>query len=267
LQISGGVHILKSEALMKIISWNVNGIRAAVRNRFLEWVKQTDADIVCVQEIKISTGELPETIVSPEGYKGFWHPAKRPGYSGVAAFVRAEPLRVDKMGIEHFDDEGRVQVLEYPEFTLLNTYFPNSRRDHSRLGYKLEFFDAITEFCNGIRGAGKHVIICGDFNVAHEEIDIARPKQNVKSAGFLPEERAAMTRFLEHGYIDTFRHFNKEGGNYTWWAYFFNAREKNIGWRIDYFCVNREFLPRLKQSAILCEVMGSDHCPILIEIE
>lgn len=252
---------------MKIISWNVNGIRAVVRNRFLEWIKETDADIVCVQEVKVSAGEFTETIASPEGYRGIWHPAKRPGYSGVAVFVRVEPLSIATMGIKEFDEEGRVQVLEYPEFVLLNTYFPNSRRDHSRLPYKLQFFEALTQFCNEIRDAGKNVIICGDFNVAHEEIDIARPKQNVKNAGFLPEERAAMTQFLEHGYIDTFRYFNKEGANYTWWAYFFNAREKNIGWRIDYFCINKEFLPHLKESTILCDVMGSDHCPIRIVVE
>jgi len=252
---------------MRLISWNVNGIRAAIRNGFLQWLKEADADVVCVQESKISQEDLPETITSPEGYTGYWHPAQRPGYSGVAAFARVAPERVYTMGIPEFDQEGRVQVLEYPDFALVNAYYPNSRRDHSRLPYKLQFCDAMLGFCDGLRASGKHVIVCGDYNIAHEEIDIARPKQNVKNAGFLPEERAAMTQFLQAGYVDTFRHFNKEPGNYTWWAYFFNAREKNIGWRIDYFCVDREFMPRVKESSILCNVMGSDHCPVQLTIE
>lgn len=252
--------------IVKLVSWNVNGIRAVVRNGFQDWLANADADIVCLQETKLASDELVSTVLATDGYTLFWQPAKRPGYSGVATLTRKKPIQVAVMGIPEFDDEGRVQILEFETFTLINAYFPNTRRDHSRLDYKLRFCQAMEACCSDLRAQGKQVILCGDYNIAHESIDLARPKQNENNAGFLPEERAAMTRFLGTGYVDVFRHFNPEPGHYTWWAYFANARAKNIGWRIDYFCVNQEFLPCVQEAAILSEVAGSDHCPITLSI-
>jgi exodeoxyribonuclease-3 len=252
---------------MRILSWNVNGLRAVSREgAFKKWVASTEADIVCVQETKMAHEDIACMVAAPAPYTCVWQSAQKRGYSGVAAFVRRPPLAVHAMGIPEFDDEGRVQALEYESFVLINSYWPNSRQDASRMDYKVRFADAFVPFCNRFRDNGKHVIVCGDYNIAHEEIDLARPAQNVNNAGFRPDERTAMTRFIEAGYVDAFRHFTKEGGHYTWWSYMFKAREKNIGWRIDYFCVNAALLPRVKEATILPEVRGSDHCPVSLVV-
>jgi exodeoxyribonuclease III len=253
--------------MQTIVSWNVNGIRAAVRNNLLAWLDKTQPDILCVQETKSHPEQLGPEILEPKGYKTFWASAQKKGYSGVATFVKKEPLSVDILGIEAFDCEGRVQVLAYKTFTLINAYFPNSREAGARLDYKLDFCNAILKLCHQLRQAGKNLILCGDYNIAHKEIDLANPKANMKSAGFLPEERAWMDEFIGSGYMDTFRIFNPDPGHYTWWSYRFRAREKDIGWRVDYHCVNQEFRKQVKEAAILKDVLGSDHCPILLRIQ
>ncbi len=253
---------------MKLASWNVNGIRAAQRNGFLDWFAKEAADVVCVQEIKALPEQLEEPMLHPGGYHAFWHPAEKKGYSGVATFSKREPLDVRYgIGNEEFDREGRVLILEYPDFLSVNAYFPNSQRDHARLDYKLRFCAAMMRFLNKNVRAGKNVLLCGDFNIAHQEIDLKNPKTNKDTAGFLPEERAWMTRLLKAGYIDTFRHFCEEPDHYTWWSYRPTVRERNIGWRIDYFVTNPEFQHQLKAMHHRPKVRGSDHCPIVLELK
>ncbi len=253
--------------MQTIVSWNVNGVRAAARNNLLEWLDKTQPDIFCIQETKAHPDQLGPEVLEPKGYRTFWASAQKKGYSGVATFVKKAPLSIGGLGIEAFDYEGRVQVLEYKTFTLINAYFPNSQEDGARLDYKLDFCNAMLEFCRKLGKAGTNHILCGDYNIAHQEIDLANPKANKKSAGFLPEERAWMDKFIDSGYVDTFRIFNQGSGHYTWWSYRFGAREKDIGWRVDYHCVNQEFGKRVKEAAILKDVMGSDHCPILLQIK
>ena len=249
---------------IKILSWNVNGLRAAARNGFLPWLEQARPDILCLQETRALPLDLDETILRPFGYQSVWHPAKKKGYSGVATYFNTEPVSAKPLGVRKFDDEGRVQLLEYPGFTLINAYFPNSQPERARIRYKLDFCRTITRCCKELRDDGRNVVLCGDYNIAHSEIDLARPQANVNNPGFLPEERRAMTRFLKAGFIDTFRHFCKEPGHYTWWSYRARARERNIGWRLDYHCVNEDLIGRVAEAAILGEVKGSDHCPVSI---
>ncbi|PCJ60830.1 MAG: exodeoxyribonuclease III [Candidatus Hydrogenedentota bacterium] len=250
-----------------IISWNVNGMRAVLKKGFMDWFEKTQPDILAVQESRVLPDELKPEHLEPKGYTSFWMPAQKRGYSGVAAYVKKEPLNVTNLGKSEFDDEGRVQVLEYKNFTLINTYFPNSQPERKRIEYKLKFCDAIKRYCNKLVKNGTNVVLCGDYNIAHTEIDIARPKANVDSPGFLPEERESMDKFLNAGYVDTFRHFNKEPGHYSWWSYRANARANNVGWRIDYHTVNTDFLPQVKSADILSDVMGSDHCPVTITLK
>jgi len=252
-----------------LISWNVNGIRAIGRNGFLDWLERVQPDVVCVQETKANVEDVPGELRQPKGYASVFSSAKKKGYSGVATYfkTRYEPLSVKAMGAPEFDDEGRVQMVEYQDFTLVNAYYPNAQAERARIGYKLAFCKAMLKLCNKLRKPGTHVIVCGDYNIAHKEIDLARPKDNRNSPGFYPEECASMDEFVGAGYVDTFRHFNQGPGQYTWWSYRSRAREKNIGWRIDYHCVNREFLSRVKASAIHAEVMGSDHCPVSITVK
>jgi len=255
---------------MRIISWNVNGIRAVEKRGFFDWLKQEDPDIICLNETKAEPGQLSPIFIDPPGtsYSSFWASAKKRGYSGVAIYTKTKPEKVRYLGIPEFDDEGRVLIADYKDFTLIAAYFPNSQDERKRLPYKLAFNDAMLKLCNSIVKKGRHFLLCGDYNVAHTPIDIARPKQNENSAGYLPEERAWMTSFLEAGHVDTFRHFHPdETGHYTWWSYMGQARAKNIGWRIDYHCVDKGFLPRVKSSIIRPEILGSDHCPVEIEIE
>lgn len=248
---------------MKLLSWNVNGIRSVAGKGFLPWMESQKPDVLCLQEVKAQTEQLTEELLNPLGYHGFFHCAKKKGYSGVSTFSRKEPLGVRYgLGVPEIDDEGRVVTVDFKDFSVVNAYFPNSRRDHSRLPEKVAFCKAMLKFLQKERKAGRHVVLCGDFNIAHKEIDLKNPKTNQDNAGFLPEERAWMDAFLKAGYVDTFREFNPGPDHYTWWSYRLGVREKNIGWRIDYFAVNEEFRDRLKLSAHQPLVKGSDHCPL-----
>ncbi len=252
---------------MRIISWNVNGIRAAIKKGFWDWFANDQADIVCLQEVKARREQLNGQLEAASGYEIHWNAATRPGYSGVASFLRTAPLRTQTgLGIEEFDSEGRVLLHEYERFFLFNIYFPNGQRDHGRLDYKLRFYDAFLEEAEKLRQTGKAVITCGDFNTAHKEIDLKNPKANENTSGFLPVERAWMDKLTDYGYVDTFRLFHQEPEQYTWWTYRFNARKRNIGWRIDYFFIDREHVAMVKDAFILPEVGGSDHCPVGIEL-
>jgi len=254
--------------VMKIISWNVNGIRAVAKKGLKEFINKYKPDILCLQETKISDTKREEHEFNFQGYKEYWHSAKRPGYSGVLTLVK-DGIKVfdisNEIGEEKFDDEGRANVLELEKYFLVNTYFPNANHELSRLDYKLQFNEVLLKNLKKIEKK-KPVIICGDFNVAHEEIDLARPKDNVGSAGFTNEERDWMTKFLKSGFIDTFRYKNGNNIQYSWWSYRFNARAKNVGWRIDYFCISKKLAKRVDKAYILNEVYGSDHCPVGIEI-
>jgi exodeoxyribonuclease-3 len=253
---------------LTLLSWNVNGIRAIHRKGFLTWLKDTAPDILCLQETKAMESQLPVELAQPEGYRAYWHSAERKGYSGTALITREKPLSIQfGLGLEAFDQEGRTIVAEYPAFTLVNCYFPNGSRDHSRVPFKLAFYDAFLEKCEQLRKRGQPVVFCGDINTAHRWIDLANPKSNQKTTGFLPEERVWLDKVVEAGYVDTFRHFYPEAtGQYTWWSMPTRARERNIGWRLDYFFVVSEFMEYVTAAFILPEVMGSDHCPVGLQI-
>jgi len=248
---------------MILISWNVNGIRAALKKGFDLFLAESNADIVCVQETKAQ----PEQVtIAQNGYSDYWNSAQRKGYSGTATFTKTSPVSVQYgIGIEEHDTEGRALTLEFPKFYLVNVYTPNSKRGLERLPYRQEWDLAFLAFLNNLREK-KGVIFCGDLNVAHKEIDLARPKTNMKNSGFTPEERAGFDRFLAHDYIDTFREFTKEGDHYSWWNVMTKARDRNVGWRIDYFCISSDLRPYLKNAWIMPDVMGSDHCPVAIEL-
>ena len=248
------------------ISWNVNGIRSAVKSGVIEKIAELNPDYVCFQEIKSDERTVPIDI-SSLGYNVFLNPALRRGYSGTMILARDKPISIRKgIGIDEFDSEGRVLAVETKNFWLVNTYFPNSQRDLKRLDYKLRFDSEFLNFCRKI-GTEKGIIICGDFNVAHEDIDIARPDENRNNAGFTSQEREWMTEFLDSGFVDTFRLFNKESRHYSWWTYRFNARERNVGWRIDYFIVSNNMKKNVISSEILQDLMGSDHAPVKLTIE
>ena len=253
---------------MRILSWNVNGIRAAYKKGILDWLKEEDPDILCIQETKAHPDQLSDDLKKPGGYESYFSSAEKKGYSGVAIYTKQKPKKVEHgFGIKKFDSEGRILVAEYPKFVLMSIYYPNGKASAERLKYKMEFYDAFLKFTNKLKKQGKNIIVCGDVNTAHKEIDIARPKENEKISGFLPEERAWIDKFLSNGYLDTFRMFNNEPDNYTWWDQITRARDRNVGWRIDYFYVNEEFKKNVKNAFILADVMGSDHCPIGIEIK
>lgn len=250
---------------LKFISWNVNGIRAVEKKGFVEQMQGFDADVICLQETKAQADQLSDTLKDIPGYTSYWHSAERKGYSGVAIYTRIAPLTVFYgLNDPEFDCEGRVLTLEFDHCFLINIYFPNSGDELKRLDFKLRFNDRLLAFAKELEKR-KPVILCGDFNVAHKEIDLKNPKTNVKNAGFTPEERAWMDSFIAAGFIDTFRIFNQEAGQYTWWSYRFSARAKNVGWRIDYFCVSGGARDKVKSAEILSEVLGSDHCPVTLE--
>lgn len=252
---------------MIIYSWNVNGIRAVVKKGFLEWVDQVSLDVLCLQETKAYPDQVPPHVAQLDGYHATWNPAQRKGYSGVVTFSKKKPKSVHLgMGIERFDVEGRYIRLEFPKFDLLNIYFPNGTSGEERLQYKLDYYDAFLAHCEALRAEGKELVICGDVNTAHKAIDLKNPKPNEKNSGFLPIEREWMDKFIDHGYVDTFRQFNQEPDQYSWWTYRANARERNIGWRIDYFFVTEGLIKRVKNAFITPEVIGSDHCPVGLEI-
>jgi len=244
---------------MKILSWNVNGFKAVLSKNFLKLMEDEDPDMICMQETKCDPKEI--SLFLP-GYSMHWNPAQKKGYSGTAIFTKHSPISVMR-GIGEPDIEGRVLSLEFEKFWLVSVYAPNSQRGLSRLDYKLAWNKQFRSF---LLSLSKPVIFCGDMNVAHEEIDIARPKENRLNAGFTDQERAAFSELLASGFVDPFRMFNKEPGNYTWWSYMFDARRKNIGWRIDYFCVSESLRDDVENSKILSDVPGSDHCPISLLI-
>lgn len=254
--------------MIKIYSWNVNGIRAAQKKGFIEWLKESDIDILAIQETKAQQDQLDESLININGYKSYFESADRKGYSGVAIYTKEEPNSIDVLGTKEFDMEGRAIIAHYDNFSLLNCYFPNSQGEGARLNYKIDFCDAILEKCNSLVKSGKNIVLCGDYNIAHTEIDLKNPKNNEKNAGYLPEERAWMTKFLAAGYSGTFRELHpNEPGHYTWWSYRFQARQKDIGWRIDYHCVNNNFTNKVIDTKIHKTVMGSDHCPLSIELD
>jgi len=250
---------------MKIISWNVNGLRAVCKKGFLGWLGKTNADIICLQEIKIQPEQLPSDLINPKNYYSFFNFANKKGYSGVAVYVKKKPLSIEKkLGMERFDKEGRILRLEFPDFILINIYIPHGGRQKENLDYKLEVYGYLLNYLKKVEN--KNIILIGDFNIAHQEIDLARPKGNKNNTMFTPEERKQIDKIIELGFVDTFRKFHKDGGHYTWWPYAFNARQRNLGWRIDYAFVSKPLIPKLKNAFILNKVPGSDHCPIGIEI-
>ncbi len=252
---------------MKLLCWNVNGIRAVMKRGFLDWLARESPNILCLQETKATPTDLPEELLKPPGYHTYWNFPEKKGYAGVATFSREKPLKVQNgFGVPEFDREGRVIISEHPGFTLFNIYFPNGKQSEERLKFKLDFYDAFLDYIEPLRLKGEKLIICGDYNTAHQEIDLARPKENAKISGFLPVERAWLDKLVGRGYIDTFRHFNKEPGQYTWWDMKSRARERNVGWRIDYFFVTENLKSHLVKATIMPEVTGSDHCPIVLVV-
>jgi len=249
---------------MKLLSFNVNGIRAVLKKGFTDFIAKAKPDVICIQETKAH----PEQVnLELPGYMQYWNAAVRPGYSGTATFTKIEPLRHTKgMGIIEHDNEGRVLTLEYEDFFLVNVYTPNSQRELTRLDYRVQWDKDFLKYLKKLEKK-KQVVFCGDLNVAHTEIDLTNPKANVGNHGFTPEERAGFDKLVKAGFIDTFREFTKEGGHYTWWSQISNARERNVGWRIDYFCISSALRPRLKEAFILPEVTGSDHCPVGIVLK
>ena len=253
---------------MKIFSWNVNGVRAIEKKGFLDWIDNEDPDIVCIQETKAKVEQLGSSLIEDHGYHTYWHSAERPGYSGVATFSKVEPFFVQNgLGIDRFDREGRVLITEHENFLLYNIYFPNGQKDEIRLNYKLDFYDELLPIINEQVESGSNVIVTGDWNTAHFPIDLARPKENIKTSGFMPIEREKMDQYVDSGWIDTFRHFNTDPERYTWWTYRFGARQRNVGWRIDYFFVNESFISNIEDAEIHENIMGSDHCPVSITIK
>ena len=252
---------------MRLLSWNVNGIRAVQRKGFVDWVSQIGPDILCVQETKASPEQLSEELTAMPGYHVYFSSAERKGYSGVATYSNVEAQDVSHgFGIEKFDNEGRILRMDYVEFTLFNIYFPNGKSSVERLDYKMEFYDAFLGHLDQLKSEGRNVIICGDVNTAHKEIDLARPKPNEKISGFLPAERAWMDQWISHGYLDTLRMFNQDPGQYSWWDARGGGRSKNVGWRIDYFFVSETIKDKVTGAFIMPDVMGSDHCPIGIDL-
>lgn len=254
---------------MKLISWNVNGLRAVVTKGFKDFFDNVDADIFCLQETKLQEEQVDENIKSIfNGYNEYWNCAEKKGYSGTAVFSKLKPINVIYgIGIEEHDKEGRVITLEFDKFYLVNCYTPNSKRELERLDYRMQWEDAFRNYLLKLNET-KPVIMCGDLNVAHKEIDLKNPKTNHRNAGFTDEERGKMTKLLNAGFTDSFRHlYPEKEGCYSWWSYMFHAREKNAGWRIDYFIVSNSINKNIKESTIYSDIMGSDHCPVGIEIE
>jgi len=246
----------------------VNGIRAVQKKGFLEWLAREKPDILGVQETKAKPEQLDIFLMHPEGYHTYWNSAVRPGYSGVALFTREKPKRVETgFGIKKFDEEGRLMLAEYPEFIFINIYFPNGKSGDERLQYKMDFYDETLRFVRKLKKKQKNIIICGDYNTAHKEIDLARPKENEGVSGFLPVERAWMDQWVADGQVDIFREFHQGAGHYSWWDLKSGARERNVGWRIDYHFVTTDLAARVKSAAILKDVIGSDHAPVALILE
>ena len=253
---------------IRALSWNVNGLRAVHKKGFLEWFGAESPDILCLQETKASEDQLPPELRQVNEYHAYFSSAERKGYSGVALYTKTKPDQVTYgFGIDVFDKEGRIIIADYRDFVLFNIYFPNGKSSSERLQYKMEFYDAFLAFLNQMTKEGRNIVVCGDVNTAHKEIDLARPKPNETISGFLPQERAWIDKFLSHGYVDIFRMFNDQPAQYTWWDQMTRARDRNVGWRIDYFYVDEGFANRVNAAYILPDVMGSDHCPVGIDIK
>ena len=249
-----------------LASWNVNGIRAAEKKGFLDWLLKSKYDIVGLQETKAEVGQLSPKLVHPDGYESYWSSAIRKGYSGTAVYTKPSPIFAEtNFGDPFLDGEGRIVLLEYEKFFLFNVYFPNGGSGPERLAFKLEFYKRFLKLAESFRKK-KPVIICGDVNTAHEEIDLARPKENANTSGFMPIERKWVSELIKAGYIDTFRMFTKDGGHYSWWDQKTNSRSRNVGWRIDYFLVSKELEKHVKKAWIDSDTMGSDHCPVVLEL-
>ncbi len=248
---------------LRLLSWNVNGLRAAAKKGFLEWLQKDRPDILCLQETKARPDQLDSGLRDPAGYRAYWNYPEKKGYAGVGLYTRQPPQAV-KYDLDggKLDTEGRIILAEYPGFTLFNIYFPNGGAGNQRVPYKLAFYEAFLKYADALVKAGQKLVIGGDVNTAHQEIDLARPRENARNTGFLPEERAWIDKLLAHGYVDTFRHFHKEPGQYSYWDMKTGARARNVGWRIDYFYVSRNLLSQVTGAFIMPEVTGSDHCPI-----
>ena len=253
---------------MKIISWNINGLRAALLKNALNWVWEQQPDVLCLQEIKVTPDQLKENQRNFPGYEVIWYPAQKLGYSGVATFLRA-PAAGFQLGMDmlRFDMEGRVISTLHPDFRLFNVYFPNGQRGKERLDYKLDFYAHLLGICDRLHANGQNVIVTGDFNTAHMPIDLKNPKSNEKNSGFMPEERAWVQNFLDHGFVDIYRSMYPERIQYTWWTYISNARARGVGWRIDYFLISEALVRRVQDVVIHEAVLGSDHCPVELILE
>ncbi|MBN1640212.1 MAG: exodeoxyribonuclease III [Anaerolineae bacterium] len=254
---------------MRLVSWNVNGIRSVTGKGFHDWLDQASPDVLCLQETRIQADQLTERLAQPAGYHATWCHAERKGYSGVTTWCKTPPLHAQcGFGVEEFDAEGRVLITQHPGFVLLNVYFPNGGRGLERLDYKLRFYEALLAYCDARHARGERLVLCGDYNTAHRPIDLARPKENAKTSGFLEEERVWIDHYLAHGLVDTFRALHPDvADRYSWWMYMRNARARNIGWRIDYFLVSEALMPAVTGADILTEVVGSDHCPVTLDLE
>lgn len=253
---------------MKIYSWNVNGIRAVKRKGFLDWIKNEQPTILGLQEIRIQDEQLKDNLRNIEGYYSYFNFGEKKGYSGVAIYSKIKPFDVwQGLGIKRFDYEGRVITAEYEDFYLVNIYFPNGKRSQKRLDYKLDFYDAVLEYCEKLKSNNKEIVLCGDYNTAHHPIDLKNPDANKNISGFLMIERKWLDKLEKYGYIDTYRYFYPDQEKYSWWSYRTKARERNAGWRIDYHFISAGLEKNLKNADILTEVMGSDHCPVTITLD
>ncbi len=252
----------------KLICWNVNGLRAVQKYQFLEKMQQWDPDCLSLQESKIQEHQVTQELLNPLGYYSSWAFADRAGYSGVVTYSKVKPLRVQKELLGAHHNEGRLILTEFENFTLINIYIPNGGQGDHRIQYKLDYYDELLDFLEDLRKKDPRIVICGDFNTAHNPIDLARPKENEQVTGFLPVERAWIDKFLKAGYVDTFRRLHPDQADaYSWWSYRGGARDRNVGWRIDYFFTTEEFFPHVKKSEILADIYGSDHCPLLLELD
>lgn len=253
---------------MKITTWNVNGFRSVLQKGFVDWAESGESDVICLQEIKAKPDQVEEEAQNLDGYRAFWNPAERAGYSGVLTYSQTLPLEVRYgLGTPRFDGEGRVIRLQFPAFYLYNIYFPNGQRDQERLDFKLDFYAQLLEECDRLHQEGNWIVLTGDFNTAHKEIDLANPQANSKISGFLPEEREWIDRYLEHGFVDAFRRLYPERVQYTWWTYRFGARKRNIGWRLDYFLITESMMDYVNDVVVHDQVTGSDHCPVTLDLK
>jgi len=253
--------------MAKIISYNVNGIRSAISKGFMDWLKAANPDVICLQEIKAEPGQIDVTVFEDAGYHHYWYPAQKKGYSGVAIFTKQKPTYVEYgCGMEKYDFEGRVLRVDFGDVSVMSVYHPSGSSGEDRQAFKMQWLSDFQKYIDNLKKERPKLIICGDYNICHQPIDIHNPKSNANSSGFLPEEREWIDNFMKSGFVDSFRHFNKEPHNYSWWSFRANSRAKNLGWRIDYNLVSKNMEANMKRAAILPEAKHSDHCPVMLEI-